>query len=335
MTTKLLIVGYSGETHVGTHFRNAAIQLGISCKLVDAYYAYNAHQILIRMNWRLRGRRPTFLNTFSKLVVEECQIFKPDYVIVTGITPPNAQALRTIHLMGIPCVNYLTDDPWNTAHYSSWFSEAQFLYSMIFSPRESNLGDIRHLGVKAVYLPFAYAPEVHYPQSPPDDLQAQYICDVLFYGGADRDRLPYIRQLIDAGLNVHLYGGYWNRFAETRLAAKGVANAQTLRWAVSKAKITLCLVRQANRDGHVMRTYEAPAMGACMLTEETEEHKRILGDEGESVVYFSSTNMLIEKAKQLLKNDQQRLSLIQKARQKITGSPNTYLDRLKTMLEYV
>jgi spore maturation protein CgeB len=253
----------------------------------------------------------------------------PDVVLVTGITPPNARTLMTLRSMGICCLNYLTDDPWNASQRAPWFFDAIPHYTHIFSPRQSNLADLAGAGGTVSYLPFAYSPTIHYRESAPASTARQFECDVLFYGGADRDRVPYIKALIDAGLQVHLYGGYWGRDAKTRGAALGMADAGTLRWAISGARVTLCLVRRANRDGHVMRTYEAPAMGACLLAEDTEEQRAILND---TALYFRSTEDLLASANRLLQEAPLRVQLAQRAEQHIVGGRNTYLDRLQTMI---
>ena len=72
-----------------------------------------------------------------------------------------------------------------------------------------------------------------------------------------------------------LYGEFWQRFPATRSLTRGQADAETVRRAILQTKVTLCMVRRANRDGHAMRTFEVPASGGCMLTEDTEEHREI------------------------------------------------------------
>jgi len=326
---RLLIVGYTEPFHVGFHLYQAAQQAGIEAKIINAQTAYQSSWLLSRINWRFRNHRPAHLDSFSQNLLQHCIEYKPDVVLVTGITPPNADTLTALRDLGISCVNYLTDDPWNSHHFSPWFFKALPHYTHVFSPRQSNLDDLRRLGCAVSYLPFAYNPTIHYHEAPPSERSAEFECDVLFYGGADADRVPYIENLIGAGFKVHLYGGYWDRYAKTRAAFRGIADAKTLRWAVSCAKITLCLVRRANRDGHVMRSFEAPAMGACMLTEDTEEHRELLG---ESVVYFHSPHSLIEKTHILLQNLKLRLQLTQAATQQIVNTGNTYLDRLTVIL---
>jgi len=333
--SRLLIVGYGSPFHVGSHLYQAALQLGLPVMLFDAQAAYQAPRWLNQINWRFRHHRPTRLDTFSQQLLDHCAVFRPQVVLVTGITPPNASVLVTLREMGIVCVNFLTDDPWNAKHLTSWFLDALHHYAHVFSPRKSNLSDLSRLGCPTSYLPFAYNSTIHFVEAPPREVALRYQCDVLFYGGADQDRIPYIERLIDEGFTVHLYGGYWDRYAKTRAAFRGMADAQTLRWAVSCAKITLCLVRRANRDGHVMRTFEAPAMGACMLTEDTAEHQDILGVEGVSATYFNSLENLVDKAYWLCREEGIRTQLEVEGKRRILNGKNAYVDRLFTVLQQI
>jgi spore maturation protein CgeB len=256
-------------------------------------------------------------------------------MLSTGLAPIEAWALEAIGKLGVQRLNYLTDDPWNPAHRALWVMEALPLYDHVFSPRHANLEDLRQLGcAKISYLPFAYAPELHFPESPAASEEwASCPADVVFAGGADRDRVPYMAALIRAGFQVALYGGYWERYPEARTYVRGHADPQTLRMAISTAKVALCLVRRANRDGHVMRTFEVPAIGACMLTEDTEEHREIFGEEGKAVVYFRPILEMIEKLRWLLDHDDERQRLAEAAYRLIVNGRNTYKDRLLTMLE--
>lgn len=332
MTPKVLIVGNPETVHVGHHLLWAAQQTGLDASLMDIRNAAEAPVILRQINWRFRGHRPTRLDRFSDELLVRCQRELPDCVIVTGISPPTARTVREITRLGIHCVNYLTDDPWNPAHRARWFFDALPHYTCVFSPRESNLEDLKRLGCAVEYLPFAYSPEIHFPEAPPAERRDEFTCDVLFYGGADRDRVPYIEALIEEGLNVHLYGGYWERYSHLRPFARGIAPPQIVRWAVSGAKVTLCLVRRANRDGHAMRTFEVPAMGGCMLVEDTEEHCEILGREFEDTGFFTSIAELVEKTLNLIKEDKLREDIRLATHMAITSGGQTYAARLQHLL---
>src|SRR5207244_3361714 len=133
-------------------------------------------------------------------------------------------------------------------------------YDCVFSPRQANLEDLRALGCKAVYqLPFAYAPEIHFSETLSNAQKSEFESDVIFAGGADADRVPYLEALCDAGFQVMLFGHDWEKHSRLRSYFRGHADPATLRQAVAGAKVCLCLVRHANRDGHAMRSYEMPA----------------------------------------------------------------------------
>ena len=156
--------------------------------------------------------------------------------------------------------------------------------------------------------------------------------DVLFVGGADRDRVPIIEELATAGLNLGLHGGYWERYRSLKPLHLGHAAPSTIRSATRIVPINLCLVRRANRDGHVMRTFEIPAIGGFMLAEDTVEHREILGVEGECVLYFRSTSEAIDKARWVLRNPVERQRMAKAAHDRIVSGRNTYKDRLEQML---
>jgi spore maturation protein CgeB len=232
---------------------------------------------------------------------------------------------------GAITANYLTDDPWNPVHHAPWFLRALPQYSVVFSPRRGNLPDLEVTGPAAVhYLPFAYDPTLHFVEAP---AVADYQSDVLFIGGADRDRIPPCRALAAAGLELAVYGDYWDRYPHMKRFWRGYADTRTLRMATRAARVCLCLVRRANRDGHTMRTFEAAAMGGCLLIEDTAEHREIFGRDGDAVVYFRSIPEMVERAKCLLQHDTDRHRLASAAHARVTQGGNTYADRLQTILE--
>ncbi len=331
---RLLLVGNPDVVHIGAHLKRAARELGLRTVFSNVTEAYVGPKWLVRMNWWLRGRRPTRLKEFSAEVVQACRDFQPSWMLGTGIAPIEAWALENIGKLRVQRLNYLTDDPWNPAHKAPWFMEALPLYDHVFSLRRSNIEDLRKARCPRVsYLPFGYAPELHFPEPPASSEERErFSADVVFAGGADPDRVSYIAALTEAGFDVALYGGYWERYPETRSHSRGYADPRTLRLAVSGAKVGLCLVRRANRDGNSMRTFEVPAIGACMLTEDTDEHREIFGKDGEAVVYFQSIGEMLEKFKWLLVNENERKRLAKTAHSLIVNGSNSYKDRLMTML---
>jgi spore maturation protein CgeB len=333
----MIIIGGHGGTNVGDSLFRAAIALNHQPKFLSIQAAYDASKIVQQLNWHLRGKYPSKLNDFSQKLLNICLNQHVEILISTGIAPINQQTLLELGRRGILRVNFLTDDPWNPAHYAPWFIEALPNYDFVFSPRYANLKDLQQIGCPVVhYLPFGYDSDLFFPElSISADEQFHCPCDVLFIGGADRDRSPWIRALIRTGLNVNLYGAYWERYAETQSSYRGYADPHTLRLATSQCKVALCLVRRSNRDGHVMRSFEIPAIGACMLVEDTLEHREIFGAEGAAVIYFSTIPEMLAKAHWLIAHDQERNRLAIAVHHLIKHGQHTYHDRLNTILSFV
>lgn len=334
---KLLLIGNRGGTNVAACFERAALQLDIAPTILEARRAMDGPRWVVRFNWWLRGRRPTRLRWFSRQVVAHCQREQPQLLITTGTAPLTRQALRTIGMLGIWRVNYLTDDPWNPAHRAGWFLDALPEYDIVFSPRRSSLEDLHGLGVPTIhYLPFAYDPHLHFPEPPATaEEQQHYDAEIVFIGTGDRDRVPLIAALTQQKFHVSLYGSYWERFRSTRPFTHGQADVSILRRATAGARVALCLVRRANRDGHVMRSFEIPAIGACMLVEDTVEHREIFGADGEAVAYFRTIDEMIAKLRWLLDHDDVRRRLALAAHRRIVGGNHTYRDRLLAILNMV
>jgi len=99
------------------------------------------------------------------------------------------------------------------------------------------------------------------------------------------------------------------------------------------AKVNLCLVRRANRDGHVMRSFEIAAAGGCMLAEDTGEHREIFGPDGEAVLYFRSAREAAERALWLLSMPDERARLAAAIRARAGRPNNSYRARLTSMLQ--
>jgi spore maturation protein CgeB len=283
-------------------------------------------------SWRLGGRRPLHLKTYGRELLRECERSKASCVIATGIAPITREVLIELQKRAVRVMNYLTDDPWNPANCAPWFFKALPYYEHIFTPRRSNTKDLERAGARAVsFLPFAYSPDIHVPDSSPIR-DSESAVDVIFVGGGDRDRVPYFSGLASAGFRLALYGGFWDRYRETRRWARGFLPARETKVAMARAKIAVCLVRRANRDGHCMRTFEIPAMRGCMLAEDTNEHREIFGAEGLAVQYFRTISELVEKSRWLRDHPAERQRLAQAGHQLITTAGHTYQDRLTAMV---
>lgn len=334
LTMKILIVGYNEPGQMGNYLAAAAESLGVEHRIIDANAAEASNRIVQALYWRFGDRKPRYLHNFGATVVQTCTDFKPNVVITTGVRAP----LDRVHLfqlsqLGIKILNYSTDDPWNPVLHASWFISTLPLYDAIFTPRRSNIREFRSCGARAIhYLPFGYDPTVHRPL-PATEKEPAW--DVLFVGGCDEERLPFIAALAKAGLKLSLFGRYWDRNPRTREFWRGVADQGTIRAASADSRLSVCLVRRANRDGHVMRSYEAAAVGGCILAEDTADHRELFGPHDHAVRYFKTIPQLVDQAKILATDPELRNRLAAQLRKRMNNRTDTYADRLKTMLQLV
>jgi len=329
---RLLLVGNFGQEHVGRHFAEAARALDVEYTALATTAAYDGPRWAQRLAWQF-GHRPLRLGRFGGGVVATAREVRATTVLTTGIAPLGASVLRALGEMGVTRINFLTDDPWNPAHRAPWFMAGLNHYDHVFTPRRANIEDLKTHGCKRVsYLPFAFSPSEHFPESRSAYSPTTPVDDVFFAGGADPDRVPVMTALIRSGLRVGLYGGYWDRFESTRPAARGMLDMAGMRHAVGAARVSLCLVRRANRDGHSMRSFEAPAMRGCLLVEDTPDHREMFGPEGEAALYFRTPEQAAAQAHRLLSDPPLRDALATRAYSRVTSGANTYADRLRAIL---
>jgi hypothetical protein len=332
--TRVLLVGVPAIEHMGGHFLAAAPSAGVMASILDTREAWTGLRLYDRLHYHLRGKRPTALVRFSKRVLATCQALRPDVLLSIGIAPLSAECLHLIGGLGVRRTNFLTDDPWNTSNRAEFFFDSLREYDTVYSPRTANMPDLESHGCADVrVLPFAYNPEQHFPELPATDLErVRFECEVAFIGGADRDRVALMGPLLRAGFKTHLYGGYWDRFPATRSSDRGIVLGRDLRLAVAGGLIHLCMGRAANRDGHAMRSFELPAMGACLIAEDTADHRSLFGPDGECVVYYRQPGEIVELARGLLRDPARRLGLSNALRARVCNGQHTYAARLSSIV---
>lgn len=299
---RLLIIGNPLEYHVGGHLLAAALSLGWEAEIVDLRKARSCNSWINSIHHHWFGKLPARLKPFGQAVVQRCREYRPDFVMTSGLAPLSVEAMREIRTMGILLANFLTDDPWNPSNSATFFWDCLREYDLVANPRQANLEQLRMFGCRRVeYLPFGYNPDYHFIETDPTpDEVKRFGCDVAILGGADMDRVPLARAVAEANMNLALYGGYWDKYPDLKRFHRGNVHGRDLRLAVALAKCHICMGRKANRDGHAMRSVEFPAMGACLLVEDTGEHRVLYGSAGECVLYWKNEMDLVTHAATLI-----------------------------------
>jgi spore maturation protein CgeB len=231
---------------------------------------------------------------------------------------------------GIVC--YLCDDPFNPAHRSETWLEGLRHYSVVVSTKRRVMADLVNLGCRTVrYARFGFHPPIHRPVDP--QLMGFEAVDISVAGNADSDRVPILSALVEgaAGLSIGLFGNGWSVHPSLARIARPQVVGLTYAAAMCAATVCPCLVRRANRDGHVMRSIELPAMGAFMLAERTDEHQEIF-DEGVHCEYWGSTQELIEKTKWYAQHPGAARSIARRGYDRVTAGGFTYADRARELV---
>lgn len=322
------IVGMGGDEHLGGSLVRAARSLGHDAELFDAAEAWGGSRLVRAFNWRFRDRLPTAGRAWFTRLRAALEHSKSDVVVATGMAPLDRTLLRALRARGVATVNFSTDDPWNPAMASRWFQESLPEYDIVFTPRRSNAADFARAGCADVrYLPFGYDPRLL--SAPKLAVPAH---DVVFVGGADDDRAEFMRRFMRHGPAPALVGGYWQRYRDLSAHALGVKVWEEVAALTRAARVNLCLVRRANRDGHVMRSLEIAACGGCLLAEDTADHRELFGPAGETALYFSSPEEAAHLARRLLADPVARKSLAARLERRIAGGGHSYADRIGTMV---
>lgn len=329
--TDLLIIGPTGGTNVASSLQRGASEAGIASAVYSPSGAYG-DGLLQKLAWRVLDKHPLNLSAFLNRLLAHISEENPRIVLVLGGSPMTAQALTQIRNMGIRTVHFSTDDPFNPVNGSARLRKSLPQYDAVFTPRRSNVQDLEKLGcARVLYLPFGIDP---YLFKPPAQPQTQGP-DVLFVGGGDADRFAFFCEYLRHGPEPTLVGVGWDRFPSMRKYWIGVKNTDELTSLTAAAAVNICLVRRANRDGHVMRSFEIPALGGFMLGEDTQEHRDLFGPDGECLQYFSSPAQAAHLARRALEDPAQRRRMADALHTRVMQSGHTYADRVRTMVAAV
>ena len=334
--TRVLLVGNGGFFHIGAFFRRALDKLGYEHQFVDEEgYFKNPGDSFMR---KVLSRLTRFLTykRFNQALVKVAISFRPHVLLVVKGAYIHPEVLAEIKSESKTIlVNYATDDPFNPTSSNRDVAAAIPYYDLYLSTKRSILPDLKRARArKAVWLPFGYEPAIHFPERPnsPEET-ARWASDVVFVGGCDRDRVHFFTPFLNLpDIKLKLYGGYWDRYPELRPFWQGFALGRDYRLALGGSKVAVGLVRQANRDGSVMRTFEIPACGAFLLAERTEEHLDLF-EEGKEMVCFSSPEEMVDKIRYYLKHNEERQRITEAGYRRVTTGKHTYHDRLVKILK--
>jgi len=257
-----------------------------------------------------------------------------------------ADAIREIGKMGITTMNWYC----NASYQFHLVKDLAPAYQYCLVPEKFRLEDYRRAGAHPIYCQEAANPNFYRPH----DLRREF--DATFVGQRYGNRPDYIRALVDAGIDVRVWGPHWDTMVESsqrkETFGKRIANLLRLRRApwltngagryggplsdealihmYSRSKISLGFSSVANASGIKqvrLRDFEAPMSGAFYLVEYFEELNECFLPDKE-IVCFGSEAELIEKVKYYLDHEADR-ERIRQAGLKRARSEHTWHQRFQ------
>ena len=158
--------------------------------------------------------------------------------------------------------------------------------------RPGQEAQMRARGVRRPMLTPQTADEVAH--APVPDIDHPWRSKVCFVGTWMPGREDFMATLLDAGINLAIYGGRWERapnIARLRPHLRGHhLEGRDYARAVAGAQIALVILNARNGDLHTTRSAEIPAIGTAMCALRTAEHLAMYQDDTEAIFFDNAAD---------------------------------------------
>jgi len=324
----MLLVGGFATGSLESSYARAFGLLGIE---VSYFFLPSSPRFFYPLNELMVGKR--ILECLKKNSFDLVMVFKGNELNISSL-----QSMREIN-KGAKIFCFLGDDPFaaeNLDSISKNVLKAIPYYDCYFIWANELVEPLYKAGAKRVeWLPFGFDATMHHPISLTCAEKSQYTCDVVFVGNWDVERQRYLSSIIDFDLAI--WGGrYWrSRCQDAHLRRrwrKKELYAEDMAKALCASKVSLNVFRKQNKNNHNMRTFEAPACAAFVLSERSPEAMHFF-EEDKEAVYFSSPQELREKVSFYLKNDKERSGIARAGYERCQKSDYSYLARASRIIE--
>lgn len=275
----------------------------------------------------------------SQMLMDAVSKHKPDVLLVIKGMHIDPDLLMQIKGEGVYLVNYNPDHP---IHFETKASGNQNIlkglryYHLVctYSPViEQQLMSL-HQGFKTCIIPFGYSPSRYNDNALEHVVLKKRVC---FAGTADPYRAEQVKKLIQAGIEVDVYGaGYerWIKKTKGLTIFPGVFS-DAYNELLQLYAVSLNLYRRQNQGSHNMRSFEIPAVGGIQVVERSSQMAGFFKD-GSEVFMYDSDGEWFEIIRDLLaRSDNILLHMKDQIRSKTLQSGYSYADRAKELLKAI
>ena len=272
------------------------------CEVIKFNLLENGAPAINTLSYRLRLKKS--LARVNARLLNQARIDRPDVIFLyrgIEVLPSTLKAIRD-QLPEVKIVLYHNDDPYGSLWgrmRSRHYLKSHPLADVVAVYRPVNVADATKFGAKRVELLMSsFTQGEHYPSD------AACSRDVIFVGHYEDDgRLELIRSLVDAGVQIEVFGDSWGAVADLHPWLDNVVNKSV--WGsnygniLRQSRICLGLLSRRNRDVYTRRCFEIPACGSVLVAPRTRFLAQLFRED-EEAVFFSSPEELVRKITGLL-----------------------------------
>lgn len=304
-----------------------------------------------------RLQRGSVVNRINARVLSAARDFRPLVVWAEKQEYLRVETLQGLRKLGARLVHF-TPDPYFTLDWkrTRLMDAAMKEFDVLIYCKSYEKASYEAIGKPLVYMPLGYCDEVHRPLPSNDP---RWHCALGFLGGWDPRREKMLALVADAGLDLKIWGGYWDFLRDGRWTLRRkiimdqLAGGETYRIhpnekmaaclqggevyaddyarALTGSKIGIGFLREVCPDQHTTRTFEIPACGSMLLADRTDEHRDFF-EEGRDAEYFGEEQELLDKAKFYTTHDDARARIAAAGRQRCINGRYAYVHRMADVL---
>lgn len=227
------------------------------------------------------------------------------------------QTIRAIRDMGITTVNWYC----NASYQFHLVEEIAPAYDYCLVPEKYRLNDYRRVGANPIYCQEAANPNIYKSYDVPQEF------DVTFVGQAYGDRPSYVGDILDAGIDIRVWGPGWDRCIDRRKKLPagrvgGILSDEELILMYSRSKINLgfstCGSTHESERRIVqirLRDFEVPMSGGFYLVEYIEELEEFF-EVGKEIVCYEGLDDLVKKIRYYLRHEDERKAIAMAGRRR-------------------
>ncbi len=340
---RILIVGYDMEGALERYCVSALRKMGHEVRYHDVYGQITARCRFLYTPVLYDIEQAALRWGFNRRLGELVKSWQPDVVFVfkgLELAPETLANLRKLPNRPL-LINWNADNPFD---YDTFNTSRQLIkniphFDCYFIWDRDLIKPLQEAGAKAVeYLPFGYDEALHRKIELSDQEKRDLQSQVCFVGNYTQERADLLAR-VARSYKLNIWGVSWNE----RLPANdplrdalrgGWTYGEAMSRAFGAANIVLNFIRAQNGDSHNMRTFEAPAAGAFMLSTRTRDQLNWL-PEKVGAGYFADPDEMESQVAYYLNHAGEREQIAAEGHRLIMQGGHTYYDRMRRLVDVV